>query len=128
MSGLQEDGQPGAMDPQIWGHLQDHIGLAAMIYGKLPFKEFFQLCAVCKDWNQLACDRQFVADTFKKLVADDMPYFVLHSSKDAPPVAEKFLNGFLLYDETCNRWRWIRPGEALSGGSLYALLWYQSAH
>ena len=128
MSGLQEkeNEQQSAMDPEIWGHLQDNIGLAEMIFGKLPFHEF-KLRSVCKDWNRLACDRQFVVDTFKKLLADDMPYFILPSFKDDPPAAQKFLNGILLYDETFNRWRWIRPGEALSGGSLVALLWYRCA-
>lgn len=51
------------MDPEIWGKLKQYIGLDK-VYAKLPPRKFFQLRLVCKDWNRLASDRQFLQNTF----------------------------------------------------------------
>lgn len=52
------------MDPRIWGNLKYYVDLE-MVYAKLPVREFFQLRLVCKEWNALACDPQFLQQAFK---------------------------------------------------------------
>ena len=52
------------MDPRLWGLLQHHID-SKVIYAKLPFNEFFQMRLVCKEWNQLASNREFLEESFK---------------------------------------------------------------
>jgi hypothetical protein len=52
------------MDPRIWGNLKYYVDLQEMVYAKLPVREFFRLRLVCKEWNALACDPQFLRHAF----------------------------------------------------------------
>lgn len=52
------------LDTKLWKNLRYHIDVAR-VYKKLPVKEFFQCCVVCKEWNRLAGDIEFLESTFR---------------------------------------------------------------
>lgn len=92
------------MDPEIWSKLQNYIGLET-IYGKLPFREFFQLRLVCKNWNRLAGDREFLEANFGGYVIPK-PYFVFSAEG-----LDGQVRGVLSYDRYARTWRWTRIPE-----------------
>ena len=49
------------MDPKLWGDLRHHISLES-VYMKLPMREFYLYRSVCKEWNRLAGDREFLEE------------------------------------------------------------------
>lgn len=89
------------MDPELWGKLQRYIALEK-VYTKLPFREFFQLRLVCKEWNFLAGDRAFLEETYKDFVIPE-PYFVLDTEGPNDKV-----RGLLARDARTARWTWTR--------------------
>ena len=65
------------MNPELWGNLQQHMGLEK-VYVRLPLTEFFRNRLVCKEWNRLAADREFLEESFKdRPPAIPEPYFLL---------------------------------------------------
>lgn len=89
------------MNPELWGNLQRHIGLEN-IYAKLPFRQFFQLRLVCKEWDRLASDAVFLNSTYKNFLLPE-PYFVLDA--DGP---DGKVRGLLARDPRSNQWTWTR--------------------
>jgi hypothetical protein len=53
------------LDPE--GDLQHHISLES-VYAKLPMREFYLYRSVCKEWNRLAGDREFLEERDKHLL------------------------------------------------------------
>lgn len=71
-----DDGEGNNMNAYLWAELQNFIDLS-MIYAKLPLAPFFRLRQVCKEWNHLASNRQFLEQNFKAPISIN-PYFVIH--------------------------------------------------
>lgn len=90
------DGGSFDMDPNLWGMLQNHVDLKN-IYVKLPFVEFFQRRLVCKEWNRLASDREFLEHTFTTPVPK--PYFLVSGQ-----FVDRELHRLLSYDASTRRW------------------------
>lgn len=91
-------GKGSVMDPEVWGTLQHHINLAENVYMRLPLREFFQLRAVCKDWNYLALQRRCPSERIHK------PYFAI-----AHPVTIPFIpyhGGILTFHVSSGQWKW----------------------
>lgn len=86
----------GNMDPQVWGNLQYYMGLER-VYAKLPLKEFFKLRLVCKEWNRLAGDRDFLHENFKEYCPIPELYFFMESYD----CDEKVM---LAYDRSSSSW------------------------
>ncbi|KAG0557737.1 hypothetical protein M758_11G149200 [Ceratodon purpureus] len=101
LTGEQGKGSGEEMDAELWGSLQRYIGLEK-VYTKLPFREFFQLRLVCKEWNRLAGDRAFLEETYKDFILPE-PYFVL----DAEGPDDK-VRGLLARDGRTKLWTWTR--------------------
>jgi hypothetical protein len=99
--GDEEGGASRDMDAELWGRLQLHIGLER-VFAKLPFREFFQLRLVCKEWNRLAGDRAFLDESFREYLIPK-PYFVL----DAQGFDDK-VRGLLARDRSSGLWSWTR--------------------
>lgn len=78
------------MDPEIWKDLRHHIDMPNVVYAKLPFREFFRLRNVCKEWNRVASERRGFKDLIPK------PYFIL----------DEQLNGILSYNIASEHWCW----------------------
>ena len=68
-----------SMDPKLWGNLQHHVSLEWLLYVKLPIREFFQNRLVCKEWNRLAGDREFLEESSKHRCPIPEPFFFLES-------------------------------------------------
>lgn len=68
-----------SMDPELWGDLQHHVSLEWLLYVKLPIREFFQNRLVCKEWNRLAGDREFLEESSKHRCPIPEPFFFLES-------------------------------------------------
>jgi hypothetical protein len=68
-----------SMDPKLWGNLQHYVSLEWLLYVKLPIREFFQNRLVCKEWNRLAGDREFLEESSKHRYAIPEPFFFLES-------------------------------------------------
>lgn len=65
------------MNPELWGNLQQHMGLEK-VQVRLPLTEFFRNRLVCKEWNRLAADREFLEESFRyRPLAIPEPYFLL---------------------------------------------------
>jgi hypothetical protein len=92
--GNREGDVEDAMDVEIWKDLQHRIDMRN-VYERLPFREFFQLRSVCKDWNRLASERRCFKDLIPK------PYFVLN-----PSGIDEQLNGILTYNISSGHWCW----------------------
>ncbi|KAG0625546.1 hypothetical protein M758_2G064000 [Ceratodon purpureus] len=60
----------GDMDARLWINL-------AMVYAKLPVRDFCRLRLVCKDWNRLASDRRFLEETFGEHIAKSICFATL---------------------------------------------------
>jgi hypothetical protein len=74
---IGRDGSAGSgMDAELWGELQRYVDLKE-VFAKLPLREFFQLRLVCKEWNRLASDQQFLEESFKRPIPK--PYFVVNA-------------------------------------------------
>ena len=109
------------MDARLWGELQRYIDLKE-IFGKLPMWEFFQLRLVCKDWNRLASDRTFLAESFRDPIPK--PYFVVN----AYSVGRRKLACLLTYDASSRRWSSTRlpsfldlySGDLVTGGLIHS--------
>jgi hypothetical protein len=89
------------MDAELWGTLQRHIGLEK-VYAKVPFREFFQLRLVCKEWNGLAGNRAFLEETYKEFILPE-PYFVVNAEGPDGKV-----RGLLARDGRTKQWTWTR--------------------
>lgn len=83
------------MDPEIWKDLRHHIDMPNVVYAKLPFREFFRLRNVCKEWNRVASERRGFKDLIPK------PYFILN-----PSGIDEQLNGILSYNIASEHWCW----------------------
>ncbi|KAG0608706.1 hypothetical protein M758_8G126000 [Ceratodon purpureus] len=103
-----------SMDPELWGTLQNHLDLKS-IYAKLPLGEFFQLRLVCKEWNQLASDREFLQTSFPTPLA--RPFFLVSGQH-----VDRTLNRLLYFDASTRRWNSTpSPGHYLDvDGLLYS--------
>ncbi|KAG0587161.1 hypothetical protein KC19_2G144500 [Ceratodon purpureus] len=93
----------GYMDPELWGNLQYEISLG-LIFAKLPVREFFQLRLVCREWNRLAGDREFLVAANPKPI--QKPYF--HLCRRGPDYQ---LHGLLTYISWCKRWDYSCLGQ-----------------
>lgn len=87
-----------AMDPRIWSELQHFIDMEKKIFSKLPFREFFQARAVCKEWNRLASDPEFLRENAKPVIRK--PYFCLKHPRGDWQI-------ILMYNEVANEWRQV---------------------
>lgn len=90
------------MDARLWGELQHHIDLA-MVYAKLSIWDFFRLRLVCKEWNRLASDLEFLEETFRDPIPK--PYFLVNTWK--------MKNRLLTYDGSSRRWNRTRTPYAI---------------
>lgn len=111
---MASNGEGSAMDPELWGTLQNHLDLKN-IYAKLPLCEFFQLRLVCKEWNRLASDREFLEASFTAPLAK--PYFIVFGQHGTTE-----LNRLLSYDASTKQWSSTPiPGRYLEReGLLYS--------
>ncbi|KAG0569627.1 hypothetical protein KC19_6G103400 [Ceratodon purpureus] len=101
----------GYMDPELWGNLQCEIPLD-LIFAKLPLREFFQLRVVCREWNRLASDREFLVAANPKPI--QKLYF--HLCRRGPDYQ---LHGLLTYTSWCKRWDYSCLGQH---DELYSLV------
>ncbi|KAG0626615.1 hypothetical protein M758_2G138300 [Ceratodon purpureus] len=93
----------GYMDPELWGNWQYGIPLD-LIFAKLPLREFFQLRLVCREWNRLAGDREFLVAANPKPI--QKPYF--HLCRRGPDYQ---LHGLLTYTSWCKQWDYSCLGQ-----------------
>lgn len=113
-----------SMDPNIWSNLE--TDLWRTIFGKLPFREFFQLRVVCKERHQLASDRNFLEFERSFTAVTPKPFFVLvteyvrkRATKKNLPLEKFQRHGLLRYDASCHRWSWTwLPLLTTTRGSL----------
>lgn len=63
------------MDPDIWGNLQHYIDLERL-FVNLQLRDFFRSRSVCKDWNRVASNREFLERSLKDRPIRN-PYFFL---------------------------------------------------
>ncbi|KAG0611764.1 hypothetical protein M758_7G163100 [Ceratodon purpureus] len=98
------------MNPRIWSQLQYHIDMK-MIFAKLPFREFFQMRLVCKEWNRLASDRGSLEESFRDPIPK--PYFVVSD------------HGLLAYEASSGSWSCtpLPPRLRLKGPEVEGLLY-----
>lgn len=97
---MARNGESRSMGPKLWGTLQSYLDLKN-IYVRLPIEDFFRLRLVCKEWNRLASDREFLESTFTTPIAK--PYFLVIAAS----WIEK-LHGLLSFDASSRRWNWTR--------------------
>lgn len=71
------------MDPELWGHLQDHIDLEEMVIAKLPLHAFYRSLSVCKKWSHLLRDQQFLERSSSLTSSLPKPYFILYGGQQA---------------------------------------------
>lgn len=117
---IERDGEASDMNAELWGELQHYIDLKE-IFAKLPLREFFQMRLVCKDWNRLASDRNFL-ESFQNPIP--MPYFVVNAYSSG----RRKLTCLLTYDASSRRWSSTRlpssldlySGDLVSEGLLHS--------
>jgi hypothetical protein len=119
---IGRDGSAGSgMDAELWGELQRYVDLKE-VFAKLPLREFFQLRLVCKEWNRLASDQQFLEESFKRPIPK--PYFVVNAYSSG----RRKLTCLLTYDAASKRWSSTRlpsflnlySGDLVTEGLLHS--------
>jgi hypothetical protein len=98
------------MDRKLWGNLPGEV--LEKIYRAVVIRDFYKLRVVCKEWNNVACERRCFGDPVPK------PYFLLVSSqrRECSPT------GVLAYNVASGRWIWRLVGQEYGFhevGSLY---------
>lgn len=71
----------GEMDPELWGQLQDYIDIEEMVFAKLPLHAFHRALSVCKKWNSLKQNQQFLERC--SISSLPKPYFILYGPNQA---------------------------------------------